>query len=949
MAIPTLARSGWAALLSALLPMFAWAQVPGAEDAFADCGLEPPGAVYVPAPGPRAYEGQREGLSEPPWVRREERGGVSAARVGLPQTRVREGALSGKVVYLSPGHGFYRSGPLARWATQRPNTHEVVEDFISAEALNQYLLPMLTNAGASVVPLREPDLNPRMAIVNNGDTRYQEQGDAALFSTSELPGWGPPPVPARTNVEAFQLGGSRRMRAERTATASATWTPDVPVDGYYHVYVGYEAAATRVPDAHYVVRHAGGESHFRVNQRRHGGTWVLLGRFYFKAGAQSATASVVALNDSSAEGTVSLDVVRFGGGSGFIGDSTVGPLPRPRYEEAARYHMQFSGAPASVYAPSGANAIANERNDDVTGRARFAAWHHETGEDAIYVAWHTNASAGAGLTVGTEGYVYGPNGPGTGLNFTGVPGSDVLARALLAELGQDLRTAIDPVWTVRNLRSANFGEINPAHNPETPAVLLEIAYHDSMLDAAHLKEPNFRYVAARAMLQGIIKYFATKDGVSARLPPEPPVAVAARNTASGVKVRWTAVARDTQDLGGHEAASYRVYQSADGLAWDEGTAATDTFLDVALPAGAARYFRVAAVNAGGESFPSDVVGVRTGVAPPVLLLNAFDRLDSTMARAEALTAYDLGAPLRALLEAMNDGTYVRHHGEALARYGVAFDSATNEALAAGLVTLPGYRVVDWFTGRGGVNGKAPTHEEQDALRAYVTAGGHLLFSGAGVASALAGGDAADQAFLADILRASVGSGSSSARVRGQPGDYLEALAEVGLDDGTSGAYLVGPTDVLLPAPAAGASAVLRYEDSGLAAAVASAPGGQVLFLGVPLEGLASSARRSQVVGAFLARGGVLGAAPPVPPEDPAPEDPGPANRWPAASNADPRPPPPPPPPAPVVKERMPEFYALGETGCGCAAGLGTGASTWLLLLLTVQLRVARRHGRRSER
>ena len=31
-------------------------------------------------------------------------------------------------------------------------------------------------------------------------------------------------------------------------------------------------------DAHFVVKHAGGESHFRINQRRHGGTWVLLGR-----------------------------------------------------------------------------------------------------------------------------------------------------------------------------------------------------------------------------------------------------------------------------------------------------------------------------------------------------------------------------------------------------------------------------------------------------------------------------------------------------------------------------------------------------------------------------------------------------------------------------------------------------------------------------------------------
>ena len=54
---------------------------------------------------------------------------------------------------------------------------------------------------------------------------------------------------------------------------------------------------------------------------------------------------MLALNDSTGTGTVSLDAVRIGGGTGFIGDSTMGPLGRPRYEECARYHLQFSGAP----------------------------------------------------------------------------------------------------------------------------------------------------------------------------------------------------------------------------------------------------------------------------------------------------------------------------------------------------------------------------------------------------------------------------------------------------------------------------------------------------------------------------------------------------------------------------------------------------------------------------
>jgi len=934
-------------LLCLLLPALVWAQAPGEEPL--DCGLEPPGAVYVPLPGPRPSEAALEDVAALPLVRREIRDGLRAASSGLPQTRVRGGALSGKTVYLSPGHGFYRNSTLRRWATQRDNTNDVVEDLISAETLNQYLLPMLMGAGARVVPLREPDLNGRMVIVNNGDPEYSETGATALFSSASVPGWGPPPSPMANNVRPFNLGGSRLMTAASSVTASASWVPRIAVEGTYYVYVSYAAAPSRVPDAHFVVKHAGGESHFRIDQRRHGGTWVMLGRFHFKAGQSETTGAVQALNDSTAQGTVSLDAVRIGGGTGFIGDATVGPLDRPRYEECARYHTQFNGAPASVFNPSGTGTLASERNDDVSARSRFAAWDHESGEDAVYVAWHTNAANGT--IRGTEGYVYGPNPVDGTLNFTGVEGSDVLANALLAELGRDLKAAVDPNWRMRLLRSANFGELNPTHNPETPAVLMEIAYHDSALDAAQLKEPDFRRVAARALLQGIIKYFATKDSKPVHLPPEPPTVVAVRNVAGGVEVRWQPPATDSIDLGGHAATGYRVYQSEDGMAWDEGTESAGTDLTINLPAGTTRYFRVAALNEGGESFPSDTVGARVGTAPPVLIVNAFDRLDASMDRPEDLSQFGLGSPLRVLLETMNDGSSVRRHGAAVAKHEMAFDSATNEGVAAGLVSLASYRLVDWFTGRGGVGGAPPSRSEQDALRAFVTGGGHLLLSGSHVASRLAAGDTADQAFLADILRAAAGSGSSSLLVEGQPGGWLEFATGLQLDDGTRGGLAVGSPDVLTPAT--GGASVLRYTGSDLSAGISSAPGGEVLFLGVPLEGLVSPLRREYVVGTFLARIGLLATAPQAPPDDPSPPDPGPANQWTAATGQDPRPPdpepPPPPPPQPYVLDQLPQFYEQADTGCGCGAGASSASVTWLLLLVTVQLRRTRGRAPLSKR
>jgi len=77
------------------------------------------------------------------------------------------GALSGKREFVSPGHG-YLDYLADGWHPQRSNTFGLVEDFVHAEAVNQYLVAYLRNAGADVVTLRESDLNSNMVIVDDG-------------------------------------------------------------------------------------------------------------------------------------------------------------------------------------------------------------------------------------------------------------------------------------------------------------------------------------------------------------------------------------------------------------------------------------------------------------------------------------------------------------------------------------------------------------------------------------------------------------------------------------------------------------------------------------------------------------------------------------------------------------------------------------------------------------
>ncbi|MEN9800593.1 MAG: hypothetical protein RL653_4290 [Pseudomonadota bacterium] len=884
-----------------------------------DCGLLPPELEPREPVPTRPFERPvRPG--EPPLVQRTWGTDRALRSNGIPQPTPRTGALAGKHVYLSQGHGFTYTNTLSRWATQRGNTQQIVEDLVSAESMNQWLIPMLQLAGATVFPIRESDFNPAMVVVDDSGGGYSEVGAPALFSASSEPGMAPLPAKLDDRVNPFARGATRLLQAASAPSAHADFVPSLPADGYYSVYVTYSAKPGRVTDAHYVVRHAGGETHFRLNQQRHGSTWILLGRFFFRAGAPAERASVQVWNDTAGAGShVSVDAVRFGGGMGLV-ERQVGSAPlttsgRPRAEESSRYAAQFNGAPQAVYDPNGDR---DDRNDDISTRSRYTAWAHESGEDAVFISWHTNASGTGGR--GTEVFVYGPGAPNTAYEFTGVPGSEELAQKVYAELVGDIKAAWDPAWKTRGVKSAYFGELGPLSNPETPAILMEMAFHDQVDDAAQLKHPRFRYLLTRAVLQGVIKYFAAKDGTPVNLPPEPPTALAARNLGGGqVELRWAPPTLDV--AAGQEATTWIVYQGRDGLSWDDGTPVDGMSLTMPLSQGELRYFRVSGVNAGGESFPSQAVGVVGSPTPaPVLIVNGFDRLDSTLGRSDDLSNWNLGNVFRVAQLRMNDGTYVRHHGDAVAAAGRAFDSATHGALAEGLVSLQGYLLVDWIAGRGqqvgtlaSVRAGPPPDVLLAALQAWVEAGGRLVVSGSSFAGALAAGSGAAQAFLQQVLGAQVGTGSGAPPLSGSPGGVLDGLAGLQLDDGLGGTYPAGGLDVLT---AAGGQ-VWAVEGTGGAAAVGKTTGaGASVLLAFPVETVLAEDKRRELVARLLAWGSVpnLPQAPVADGGTPGGEDAG-------------------TPGEPVVLEGVPGGVSGGPraAGCGCAgAGLSPLAG-WALL------------------
>ncbi len=740
------------------------------------------------------------------------------------------GALSGKTVYVSAGHGWQWSSSTGAWRTQRPPypyppyEGPIIEDHNNAEAVNQYLLHYLWNAGAQVWPVRERDMNGVEVVVDNDapgpGAGYFETGD---WETAPYTGTGY----ANTDYR-------RTETVTGNLSASAHWTATLPTDGRYAVYVWYRPGADRAPDAHYTIHHAGGATPVHVDQRHHGITWHYVGTYGFQGGE---TVTITLSNQSSQAGCIVVaDAVRFGGGvfDDFAGVETAASYPpdKPWWEVAAYYYTQRMGMPAAY--------------GDVTARPIYARWEHAgTGDDAVYVSWHTNGVSGYQThSHGTLSIIHN----GEGLPIT--PGSEALRDLIHAELVHDIRAGWDANWPSYK-RSMNLGELRLLwdNNPDyaLPGALIEIAYHDHPGDTDALKEPTFNMLAARAVYQGIVKYFAQRDGIDLTELPEPPTHLLVRNVgqfpegAPGrgrVQVSWRPSPTDSVGLAGDAAAGYRVYTSADGLGWSDGTLVTGTmaYLDDLRP-GQLLFVRVTAVNDGGESFPSETLAARVGQPAEVLIVNGFDRLNRTMAVREVDPVE--GENVRLWLDQMNRYDYLIQHAQAISigldtGLPIAFDSASNEAVEALMVDLGDYALLDWILGEESAADETLDATERALLADFLAEGGALFLSGSEVGWRLdAQGDDVD--FYNQVLRAEyVADDAGTYTVEPVVGSIFEGLGPIHFD--APGMYDADYPDVITPTH--GATAALTYNGGAVAAIQYADPEGgceRLVYFGFPFE------------------------------------------------------------------------------------------------------------------
>ncbi len=769
-----------------------------------------------------------------------------------PAARQPAGALSGRIVFMNSGHGWTWSTNNF-WYLQRPAAlNSMNEDYGNWDQLN-FFAAYCFNAGAVVVSMRPLGQQTNEVVLDNASPAVTFAGTWNNSSSTTFfgnPGDVPYCFAAFNNSE----------------TATATYTPTIPTTGYYPVYTWVLAGSDR-GDQLYRIRHTGGESQLRIPHHMVGNGWVYLGEYYFNAGSNAANGSVIISNlRGSTNGSyVIADAIRFGNGMGSVNRGG-GVSGYPREEESCRYWIQASlgqGQSTSLY-----DASDTDEHDSWSAPPRMSAEMNRETSGSMFKRIHISFHSNAGGQRGVEGLI----------NSVPTPNQAALAQICGQTVNDELVSLGSPPleygWFDRGTNitfAGGYGEIsNNSFVNEMDATIIEVAYHDSATDAALLRDPRVRDAVGRAAMHAVVKYmnqFDTVDPVPLIFLPEPPANVRAIGIASNVvSLAWNA---PVSVASSGAPTNYVIYQSTNGYGFGNPVAVGNvTNYSISnLTASVDYYFRVTAANAGGESFPSAVVGCRPPATPTAikaLFVNGFDRFDRTTNLKQNLVAQNYvppgptGGNERVLPRHINAFDYVVPHGKAISAYGMAFDSCHHNAITNDLVTLTNYPIVVWECGNESTGDESFSSAEQTKVTTFLAAGGNLFVSGSEIGWDLdraSGPTTADRNFFHNQLHAVyVADSSGSWNFNAHNTSLFAGNTNGTFDDGSRGSYLVGFPDVIAPTNYGTLSAITYSNVTTGAAAIVyngTAGGGKVVYLGFPFETITSATVRNAYMASAL--------------------------------------------------------------------------------------------------
>jgi gamma-glutamylcyclotransferase (GGCT)/AIG2-like uncharacterized protein YtfP len=711
--------------------------------------------------------------------------------------------LQNRHLSLWASHGRYWDAERG-WKWQRPNLFCTTEDLFTQTIVVPYLIPMLENAGAIVFTPRERDWQQQEIVVDNDDRHsisYQEIVNGKKWKNCDSLGFANLQASYQDGENPFQMGTVRQAKAtKRKKNSLVSYQPNFQKEGKYAVYVSYQTLPKSVPDAKYIVYHKGQATEFTVNQRMGGGTWVYLGTFEFDKGCNEFN-RVVCTNHASRRGVVTTDAVRFGGGMGNIerGGFVSG---LPRCLEGARYYAQWAGAPYSVY---GGRKGKNDYADDINTRSMMTNW---LGGGSVYMPAMDGKRVPIELSLALHSDAgYNPDGQSTwgalaicttdfndGMLNSGISRftSKDFAKALRDNLVEDMTNTFGS-FGKRYLWDRNYSE---TRLPEVPSAIIEMLSHQSFPDMRIAQDPMGKFTIARSIYKTILRFVSSNHDEPYVVQPLAPNHFSVEVDELGyASLTWNAQLDKTEPTA--KPTSYIVYQAEGKGGFDNGTMVRSNIYNVKLEPGKLYNFRVAAVNQGGESFPSETLSAlyNPTATNKILIVNNFHRLaspqvvdndsiqgfdfDQDPGVSYGLTAgwsgkqrvFDIhrmgiesssglgysGNEMIGQFVAGNDFNHTVEHAQAIAsgnKYSIA--SCSSEAILSGRVKMTDYQAVDLINGLERYDGythqyyKTFTPAMQKRIKYYALNGGKLLVSGSYNGSDMQ--DEEEKSFMGAILK-----------------------------------------------------------------------------------------------------------------------------------------------------------------------------------------------------
>lgn len=812
--------------------------------------------------------------------------------------------LQNRHIALWQSHGLYYAQTAHRWEWQRARMFGTVEDLFTQSFVLPYLTPMLENAGATILIPRERDTQIHEIIIDNDrstpGSEYKELDGEKAWSDGEKAGFGHIQATYTNGENPFTQGTYRQTVTQRKGKESLIeWIPEIPESGNYAVYASYQSFPNSTGQALYTIHHAGGETTIAVNQTMGGGTWIYLGNFKFTAHEQ-AHERIVLTNQSNKSGKIiTADAIKIGGGMGNIARSPLeSPYPieaetsgYPRFTEAARYWLQWAGIPDSIYSKS---AFRNDYQDDIYARPQWVNYLKEQTHIPIDMAFAFHSDAGTtpdDSIIGTLGIYMSKSNDGIYTNRKSREIARDLTDMIQTQILSDVRKVYNPQWSRRGMWNQSYIE---ARIPDVPTMLLELLSHQNFADMRYGLDPRFRFLICRAIYKGMLRYICFQNKQEPIVQPLPPDRLYTELVETNkVRIGWKAV-QDTLEESASPTA-YILYSRKDSGGFDNGTLVKGEEIILPIETGIIHSYKVAAVNKGGISFPSEIVSVYRSPKgekdKTVLIVNGFDRISgpaSFESTADSLAGFlyavDRGVPYlndiafigdqfefrRSATWNSNDNNghgdsynnyagqviagntfdYPFIHGQAMAETGYSFVSCSHKSLAEGVVKPDTYPIIDLILGKQ----RQPviTPVLQDTLRGYLAQGGNLLVSGTNLFSD-SWGNAQDRTFVEEVLKGKLASRNAS-----KEGIVNSCASPYGYINGRYTfrtrpnpiCYSIESVDGVLPADKL-AHTILRYPENNIGAGIVYEGKYRTCSLGFPFEALQTPSERNRLMESIL--------------------------------------------------------------------------------------------------